>query len=96
MINFIIVDDNKKFLEIMVNVVTKVMMKNKFVYKTYSFDEYDDRFFSVMNSDLSNRIYILDIETREASGIDIARKIRKRDVDSIIIFATVHAEADFT
>ena len=93
MINFIIVDDNKKFLEIMVNVVTKVMMKNKFVYKTYSYTEYDDEFFSIMNSDMSNRIYILDIETREASGIDIARKIRKRDVDSVIIFATVHAEA---
>lgn len=93
MINFIIVDDNKKFLEIMVNVVTKVMMKNKFIYKTYSFTEYDNGFFDVMNSDMSNRIYILDIETREASGIDIARKIRKRDVDSVIIFATVHAEA---
>ena len=93
MINFIIVDDNKKFLEIMINVVTKVMMKNKFVYKTYSFNEYDDEFFATMNSDMSNKIYILDIETREASGIDIARKIRKRDVDSVIIFATVHNEA---
>lgn len=93
MINFIIVDDNKKFLELMVEVVTKVMMKNKFVYKTYSFDEYDDEFFSIMNSDLPNKIYILDIETRDASGIDVARKIRKRDVDSIIIFATVHNEA---
>lgn len=93
MINFIIVDDNRKFLEMIVDVVTKVMMRNKFIYKTHSFVEYNESFMKVMNSDLSNKIYIMDIETREASGIDIARKIRKFDVDSIIIFVTVHNEA---
>jgi len=93
MINFIAVDDNNKFLEIILNVITKVMMKNKFMYKTYSFEEYDDKFLNIMNSSLSNKIYIMDIETRESSGIDIARKIRKFDVDSIIIFVTVHNEA---
>lgn len=93
MINFIVVDDNNKFLEIMVEVITKVMMKNKFVYKTHSFDEYDDRFINIMESSLPNKIYIMDIETRNSSGIDMARKIRKNDVDSIIIFATVHNEA---
>lgn len=93
MINFIIVDDVKKFSDVVVDVVTRVMMKNKFIYKTHVFNEYDDSFDSVMKSDLSNKIYILDIETKAASGIDIARKIRKIDVDSIIIFVTVHNEA---
>ena len=93
MINFIVIDDVKKFSEMIIDIITKVMMKNKFMYKTYSFDEYDDKFFDVMNSSLSNKIYIMDIETKNASGIDIARKIRKFDVDSIIIFVTVHNEA---
>ena len=93
MINFIVVDDIAKFVDIISGVITKVMMKNKFVYKTHCFNEYDDGFFDVMNSNLSNKVYILDIETKEASGIDIARKIRKFDVDSIIIFVTVHNEA---
>ena len=93
MINFIVIDDVKKFSEMIIDIITKVMMKNKFMYKTYSFDEYDDKFFEVMNSSLSNKIYIMDIETKNASGIDIARKIRKLDVDSIIIFVTVHNEA---
>ena len=92
MINFIVVDDNDKFLD-MIDIITKVMMKNKFVYKTHAFNEYDDKFIDVMNSSISNKIYILDIETRNSSGIDIARKIRKVDIDSIIIFATVHNEA---
>ncbi len=93
MINFIVVDDNKKFLDIMSDIITKTMMKNKFVYKTHKYIEYDSSFYEIMNSNLSNKIYILDIETREASGIDVARKIRKHDIDSIIIFATVHNEA---
>ena len=93
MINFIVVDDIKKYSDIVCDIITKVMMKNKFMYKTYSFNEYNDEFFSVMNSSLSNKIYIMDIETKNASGIDIARKIRKFDVDSIIIFVTVYNEA---
>ena len=93
MINFIVVDDNRKFLDIMSDIITKTMMSNKFVYKTHKFVEYDSDFYDIMNSSLSNKIYILDIETREASGIDVARKIRKHDIDSIIIFATVHNEA---
>ncbi len=93
MINFIVVDDVRKFLEIILDVITKVMMKNSFVYKTHSFNEYDDNFMKMMKSDLPNKIYIMDIETRESSGIDIARKIRKFDMDSIIIFVTVHNEA---
>lgn len=93
MINFIVVDDNKKFLDIMSDIITKTMMSNKFVYKTHKFVEYDSDFYDIMNSSLSNKIYILDIETGEASGIDVARKIRKHDIDSIIIFATVHNEA---
>ena len=93
MINFIVVDDNKKFLDIIMDVITKVMMHNKFIYKTHFFNEYDSDFYDVMNSSLSNKIYILDIETKNSSGIDVARKIRKHDIDSIIIFATVHNEA---
>lgn len=93
MINFIVVDDNIKFLDIISNVITKVMMKNKFAYKTHFFDEYDMSFFNVMKSSLTNKIYILDIETKNSSGIDIARRIRRDDIDSIIIFATVHNEA---
>lgn len=93
MINFIIVDDNNKFLEIIRDVVIKVMMKNKFMYKTHVFTEYDENFYKIMNSSIPNKIYIMDIETRNASGIDVARKIRKTDIDSVIIFATVHNEA---
>ena len=40
----------------------------------------------------SKKVYILDIETPSASGIDIARQIRKDDTESVIIFVTGHEE----
>ena len=93
MINFIVVDDIKKYADLICEIITKTMMRNKFMYKTHVFNEYDDKFNKVMMSDIPSKIYIMDIETKESSGIDIARKIRKFDIDSIIIFVTVHNEA---
>lgn len=92
MINFIICDDNLEILNNVKKIISKTMMKNDFAYNIYSFTEYDHEFFKVMKSQMSNKIYILDIETKRSSGIDIARKIRFRDVNSIIIFLTCHDE----
>lgn len=92
MINFIICDDNKTIEKNVENIIDKIMMKNKLAYKKHSFFDYDDKFLDILNTDLTSRIYILDIETPSASGIDMARKIRENDIDSIIIFLTSHHE----
>lgn len=44
----------------------------------------------------SQKIYILDIQVKEQSGIDIARQIRKTDTDSVIIFLTAYGELSTT
>ena len=41
---------------------------------------------------IDNKIYILDIELEDISGIDIAREIRKIDSKSIIIISTTYVE----
>lgn len=92
MLNFIVCDDNKKVVDDVEKTIDKIMMKNKYAYKTYKFLEYDKKFNKIMNSKLSSKIYILDIETPENSGIDVARKIRKKDINSTIIFLTSHQE----
>ena len=56
------------------------------------FNDYNKDFYNIVNEKLPSRIYLLDIETPSASGIDIARNIRKKDLDSIIIFLTAHEE----
>ncbi len=92
MINFIICDDKVEILSSVKEIIAKVMMKNNYAYKIHSFTEYDQEFYKVMNQRLSNKIYILDIETKHSSGIDVARKIRIKDVNSVIIFLTSHDE----
>lgn len=92
MINVIICDDNEKDKKIAIKVVNDFMKKNKKEYKVYSFDDYNKSFYSVIDKKLPFKIYLLDIETPSKSGIDVARDIRKKDVDSVIIFLTAHEE----
>lgn len=96
MVNFIICDDNKEIRTNIINIIDKVMMQNQIWYKTYDFDDYDHKFYKFINDKKSCRIYILDIETKTSSGIDAARKIREKDINSIIIFLTSHDELGYT
>lgn len=92
MINFIVVDDFKEITKKVEIIINKIMMNNKFEYKIHTFNDYDSDFKKVMNKPMVNKVYLLDIETKLASGIDIARLIRKNDLDSVIIFITAHEE----
>ena len=92
MINFIICDDVKQYRDMVEHIVDSFMMKNKIEYKTHVFEDYDSEFVKIVESKLSFKIYILDIETPTKSGIDIARLIRNKDVDSVLIFLTGHQE----
>ncbi len=96
MINFILCDDNEKIVSDIKKIIDKFMMQNKTEYKTHLFNDLDDNFMKIVKEPLSFKVYILDIETPSRSGIDVARSIRKRDVDSVIIFITSHEELGLT
>ena len=80
MIEFIICDDDKNFLKKVENVVDKTMLKRDIEYKIYRFNDYDKKFFDAIKTKENPRIYILDIELPSASGINVGRQIRKKDV----------------
>ncbi len=88
MINIIICDDNKKDLTRISKIVKSFF--NNIEYKLHLFNDYDDNFNFIVNSNLENKIYILDIEVNERSGIDAARYIRNKDYKSYIIFLSGH------
>lgn len=92
MINFIICDDEAKYLNFIHETITNYMMKNNKEYKIHEFSDYDADFMKLVTNKLPFKIYILDIETPTRSGFDVARIIRNKDVDSIIIFLTGHQE----
>ena len=92
MVNIIICDDNEKDRKNVVDIVNNFMSKNNIEFKTHIYDDYNKNFYEIIDKKLPFKIYLLDIETPSASGIDIARKIRNKDVDSVIIFLTAHEE----
>ena len=92
MINFIICDDNEFFLMEICKIVDDFCLKKKINYKIYPFKKYDFEFFKVMDESLDNKVYILDIETPSGNGIDIAKKLRSKDLNSFLIFISSYTE----
>ncbi len=92
MLNIIICDDNKRDLERITKIVDKFMKNNKYEYNKYLYTDYNDDFMNFVKTNTPFRIYILDIETPSRSGIDVAREIRTKDLESVIIFLTGHDE----
>lgn len=92
MVNVIICDDNDRDRSNVTEIVENFMKRNKIEYKTHIYNDYNKKFNDIIDSKIPFKIYLLDIETPSASGIDIARRIRIKDVDSVIIFLTVHEE----
>jgi len=90
MINFVVVDDVVEVTKTVEKIINKIMMNSNLEYKIHIFYDYDSKFKKFINEPLPNKIYFLDIETKSASGIDIARIIRKTDIHSIISFITAH------
>lgn len=90
MINFIICEDNDFFSKRYCDTIDKVMMKNNLEYKKHIFFDADDDFCHIINENIPNKIYILDMVLPKTDGIEIAEKIRKTDLESLIIFITLY------
>lgn len=92
MINFIIVEDNNYFLQRFKDIVMDFMFNNKFSFDIKTFNNYNDEFFNIINLPILNKVYLLDIHTKNINGIDIASKIRENDLDSAIIFLSAYED----
>lgn len=95
MINFIVCDDEPFFNSKISEVIAKVMMKNNLNYKTREFINYDSSFMSEVKKVSGKKVYILDIEVGNISGLDIARKIREKDWKSVIIIFSAHSNLSY-
>lgn len=80
-INFILVEDNRFFHEILKNIIDEYMAKIKIDYTIYSFFDYTNEVYEIINDDtILNKIYILDIVCPSNSGTSAATEIRKKDI----------------
>lgn len=97
MLNFIMYDDDKHFLEKNKNIIDKCMMNCDFDYKCYQFNEYNNKFENLLSKNIGFKVYLLDIEGKNKSGLDIVRLIREKYDDwcSLIIMITNHNELKY-
>lgn len=92
---FVICDDEKLFRSTIKKVIDKLLINSDDYYHVSEFEKFDSSFKKLINNKQS-KIYILDIEIKDSiSGIDIAREIRKKDWDSIILLVTSHNELGY-
>ena len=83
MINIVVYgkdDSNKKNIK----VINIALARYNVDYRTYVFNDYNEDFETIIKNDLI-KIYILDVGSG-GKGIDVALKIRKNEINSIIIF----------
>ena len=93
MIEFVIYDDQKEFCQKVEDTVEKVLEDSESEHTVRTFTSYNEEFEDIINQNMASKIYILDIDVpNSVSGIDVARQIRKKDWDSIIILVTAHVE----
>lgn len=92
MLHFVVCDDSVAIRENINMIITKLMLPTDTEYKTLCFAKYDKNFANFIDQKVGKKIYILDVELNLHSGIDIARKIREKDWESIIIILTAHYE----
>ena len=86
----IVVEDEKKWNEIITKILEKELEKKKLDIKILSFCNYDKDLSTIIRSKETN-FYILDVELSSKSGIDIARMIRQNnDWESMIIISSAH------
>lgn len=92
MLKFIICDDNENIVEKVKLIVNKVMMPLDYDYKTLRFKEYSETLGKIIKNNDEQKIYILDVQMPNLSGIEMAERIRKYDWNSIIIMLTAYGE----
>lgn len=97
MINFIICDDNEMFVTKLKKITENYMMNFDLENKYYMFSDYDRDFKETIKKINGFNVYLLDIETKNGSGLDASRYIREEldDWSSVIILITAHNELKY-
>jgi len=62
MINFIIYEDEKKYRELYISIILKIIGRMQYAYKIIEIDKYDKTTMSKINKLVGKKIFILDIE----------------------------------
>lgn len=96
MIEFVIYDDQKEYCDMILDAIRQATGDLFEQCEVKKFNSFNKDFEKVIENDSYAKIYIMDIEVpKSLSGIDVARIVRRKDWDSIIILVTSHVELSY-
>ena len=95
MINIALCDDEQEFLDRMQNELHQLADKLDFTIETYLYTD-GNKVVDLIDRDQENfHILFLDIDMQGISGLEVARKIREKGSDIILIFVSAHEQYVF-
>lgn len=90
--NIAICDDDRVIIE-QIEEFLQIIHDKSLEYEVFFCAEELQKYITEKNINFD--VFILDIEMKEMSGIDFAKKLREKNVDSLIIFMTSHSQYVF-
>lgn len=91
MINFVLYEGDKKYRNLYISTILKIVGNKNLAYEIIEIDKYTDKTLSIINNLTGKKIFILEVDVIGKSGIDLVKQIRKSgDWNSQIIISTTH------
>jgi len=92
MLKFIIYENDEKYIEGYTNTINRVMMGYNFNYRIVKYTDFNSKLKEEMKNNEDEKIYILDIQMPDVTGLQLASKIREFDWNSVIMFVTNYSQ----
>ena len=90
MLNIIVYEDKTLYMKKNIDAINEALASYDIDYRIHKFDSFNDELKKLIRDKEMNKLYILDVEMSDKSGIEVASIIREDDFESIIIFATAY------
>lgn len=88
MLDIVVYENDCGFMKKNVSSINAALAGYDIDYRIHKFDGYNEDLDALIRVKEGKKIYILDVEVPEISGLEVAAKIREYDWDSIIIIST--------
>ena len=91
MLKIAVLDDQELYVNKIDEITRKAMLKHGIVYELFKYTSTED-FLYDLSEDNKCDIYLIDVELQTTSGLEVARQIREKYYDSVIIYVTNYIE----
>ena len=91
MLRIAVLDDQELYVNKIDEITRKAMLKHGIAYELFKYTSTEE-FLYDLSEDNKCDIYLIDVELQTTSGLEVARQIREKYYDSVIIYVTNYIE----